>query len=241
MGKTAYLKKAKLESEQQTQKLPTLHGWADAFDAALGGETAHITTGGATDIDTEEASRPRIKISGTLTSNATVSFPVPDPDDEAGDGGLRQWIVHNNTTGDFSVTVILAGGAGIKIPQGLAIFVSHDGTNIIAPQTMTSAFTAPSMLNSWAYYNPGAANLYHQPGYRINNGYGEARGIIAGGTLTQKAFDLPFKLRPAKDVIFTTVSNNAFGAGTIYANGEFTPAVGSTTWFSIDGIRWPLA
>jgi len=236
MGKTAHLYGTMPETEYDAEKVGPYNGLAALWDGALGGETAVTTTGGTTTLSTAQATKPRLKISGTLTSNAIIELPI-----SATTGRLRQWTVHNNTTGDYSLTVRLVGGSGVKVPQGLVSIISHDGTNVVAPQSVANPFTSASLLNSWANYNPGGGNLYYGAGYRIHNGEGELQGIIASGTMSLKALVIPFALRPAKDVLFSTISNNAFGAGTVYANGDVIPAVGSNTSFVLDGIRWPLS
>ncbi|HCE08615.1 MAG TPA: hypothetical protein DEQ40_08445 [Oxalobacteraceae bacterium] len=65
-----------------------------------------------------------IALSGTLTGNINIVFPV---------GG--KWIVVNNTTGAFSITCKTAAGAGIVIAQGKSRLLNADGTNIVISDT----------------------------------------------------------------------------------------------------------
>lgn len=78
------------------------------------------TTGGNTTLTINDATAAFITVSGTLTSNATITLPA-----ERG-----RWTVINNTTGAFSVTVLTLAGTGVTIFQGKADTVYCDGTNI---------------------------------------------------------------------------------------------------------------
>lgn len=78
------------------------------------------TTGGTTVLTAIQAAARFITITGTLTSNATITLP----------SALGNWTVINNTTGAFSVTVIALGGAGVPILQGGADGIFCDGTNV---------------------------------------------------------------------------------------------------------------
>lgn len=78
------------------------------------------TTGGTTVLTATQSASKIITVTGTLTSNATLTFPA----------ALGEWIIINNTTGAFSVTAIALAGAGVPILQGGADNVMCDGTNV---------------------------------------------------------------------------------------------------------------
>lgn len=78
------------------------------------------TTGGTTVLTAIQAAADFITVTGTLTSNATLTFPA----------ALGSRTIINNTTGAFSVTAIALGGAGVPIFQGGADTVICDGTNV---------------------------------------------------------------------------------------------------------------
>jgi hypothetical protein len=70
------------------------------------------------------AASPLIVLTGTLTANVNVILPAQEG---------QQWIVSNNTSGAFTVTVKTASGTGVTVPQtGAAAPTSiySDGTNI---------------------------------------------------------------------------------------------------------------
>lgn len=70
-------------------------------------------------------------LTGVLTGNRNVIVPATE--------GLP-WIVHNNTSGAFTITVKTSGGTGVTITQGTHALVYSDGTNIVraSPDTGSS-------------------------------------------------------------------------------------------------------
>lgn len=80
-------------------------------------------TGGVKTLTVAEASKDIIVLSGTLTSNSQVVLPT----------WVHSWLIVNNTSGSFSVTVKTAGGSGVTVGQGgfsAPVEVYGDGTNI---------------------------------------------------------------------------------------------------------------
>lgn len=68
-----------------------------------------------------EARKGVLHFSGALTAN--ISVIVPDRQ--------RQWTVHNNTSGAYSLTVKTAAGAGVVVGQGKHAILRGDGTNVV--------------------------------------------------------------------------------------------------------------
>lgn len=64
-----------------------------------------------------------IRLTGVLTANINVIVPA------AG----RPWVIANNTTGAFTVTVKTAAGSGVVITQATAAQLYCDGTNVLQP------------------------------------------------------------------------------------------------------------
>jgi len=92
------------------------------------------TTGGTTTPDPSVLGVTTLLVSGALTSNAVVVLPLT--------AGSR-WIVSNNTTGSFTLTVQGASGAGVSITQGSALTVFTDGTNYFAASANLSGAYLP--------------------------------------------------------------------------------------------------
>lgn len=89
--------------------------------SAVGGYIAKAVTGGTVTLTAAEASNVALKLSGTLTSNLLVVVPTTVP---------RAWIISNETTGAFTVTVKTAAGTGVLVSQGKRNFVYTDGVNV---------------------------------------------------------------------------------------------------------------
>jgi hypothetical protein len=122
-------------------------GWLPA--AGVGATSVALASSDVT-LSALQAALPFIVLSGTLTANVNVIFPVNTG---------QQWIVANTCTGAFSVTVKTASGTGVVVPAtGAAAPTSIycDGTNIqntgvstaglapIASPALTGTPTAPT-------------------------------------------------------------------------------------------------
>lgn len=104
--------------------------WA-TVDQRFGGTlTKSGLTGGTTALTASEMQYTTIVCSGTLVSNATITFPLNPNSATVAIGGL--FVVTNNTTGSFTLTVktVASGSTGVTIPQGYAALVYSDGTNV---------------------------------------------------------------------------------------------------------------
>lgn len=100
-------------------------------DDLLGDTTAKTTTGGDTTLTDDEQDVAIIEISGTLASNATITF----------DGRRGFWIVKNGTSGAFSVTFLVSGQTGITVAQGNYALIYCNGTDIVEALETTDIST----------------------------------------------------------------------------------------------------
>ena len=64
-----------------------------------------------------------LELTGALTGNISVIV-----DDTKWD-----WIVHNNTTGAFTLTFKVAGQTGVKVPQKRAMLLHNNSTDVVRP------------------------------------------------------------------------------------------------------------
>lgn len=71
-------------------------------------------------LTSNQASKERIVISGTLTSNINIIFPA----------WIKSWVVKNNCTGNFSVTCKTLLGNGVQVTSGFNTMLFCDGNNI---------------------------------------------------------------------------------------------------------------
>lgn len=95
----------------------------ELIEAAICGTTSKSTTGGTTALTQAECAVPILRITGTLASNATFTWPSTD---------IQKWmIVENATSGAFSVTVKVSGQTGVVVPQGQSKIVRCNGTDVV--------------------------------------------------------------------------------------------------------------
>ncbi len=125
MSSTTNLKISK-PAVEHVQKVVTLNGAADDFDATIGGMLP-LSVAGSADITLTRVQglNPVFKFIGLLTGNINVLFPVSL-------GCARQFTIWNATTGAFSLTVktTTAGSVGVAITQTKKVMCAHDGTDV---------------------------------------------------------------------------------------------------------------
>jgi len=109
---------------------PVNDDWA-VIDTAFGGRLALNATGsvGTVNLTITQTRNLIFTITGTMTGNAVYKLPQ-NTAATAIVGG--QWIVYNNTTGNFTVTVspVSGGGTSVVCRQGVRTAIYSDGTNI---------------------------------------------------------------------------------------------------------------
>ncbi|MDG9784626.1 hypothetical protein [Metapseudomonas otitidis] len=94
----------------------------DFVQQAMGAILAKNVAGGANvTLTAVEARYPIIALTGALTANINVIVPASS----------REWIIYNNTSGGFTLTVKTASGTGVAVTQGTAINLFCDGTNVL--------------------------------------------------------------------------------------------------------------
>lgn len=104
------------------------------------------------------------------------------------------------------------------------------------PTELAESVTAATLLNSWVNYDTATYNAAGY--YRDNAGLIRLRGLVKSGVVGSPILTLPTGYRPAKEEIFSVVSNNAFGRVDVFVNGDVTLLVGSNAFASLDGISF---
>ncbi len=113
--------------------VPINNDW-DIIDAALGGVTIKNPTGvsGTVALTTSEYQKLNIvfgtSVNGSAVLTANIVYTIPAG--SAGVGG--QWVIYNNTTGAYTITISPVDGTGssVTVPQGSRSLIYSDGTNI---------------------------------------------------------------------------------------------------------------
>lgn len=141
------------------------------------GVTQITMTSGSVVMSSLQAAKDRIIISGTLTANVNLIFPA----------WIKSWVVHNNCTGNFTITCRTASGTGVVVIPGLVSRIFCDGVNItdetLNPNNdMVGAvvgFAMNSAPEGWLTANGSAVSrtTYARLFSRIGTTYGVGDGI----------------------------------------------------------------
>lgn len=131
----------------------------DIIDKGFGGVLTKNTTGGTTNLTITETQNLIIVVTGTLVSNATLTLPLNSAASAITAG---QWIIRNDTTGAYTLTIapVSGGGTTAAVVQGETVCVYSDGTNVKFADNPTAfinaAFAARSVLAGTALTGGGA-------------------------------------------------------------------------------------
>ncbi len=121
MATTSSLLVTHIESSQ-AQKEITANEAFDAFDSAIAGLLSKDCAGGS-DVTLTDAEQITaiLKCTGILTANINVIVAAR----------TKLWLVHNATSGVYTLTVKTASGSGILVPQGGKKLLYCDGTDVV--------------------------------------------------------------------------------------------------------------
>ena len=115
----------------------------DLFDAAVAGRLSKSVAGGTDVTLTATEARNAIhEYTGLLTASINVIVPSKN----------KIYLVYNNTSGSYTLTVKTSGGTGIAVTQGARTFLYCDATNVVALSSSVawSGLTDPSGNQSLA-------------------------------------------------------------------------------------------
>ncbi|WP_236209000.1 hypothetical protein [Pseudomonas tohonis] len=172
----------------------------DFVQQALGAILAKNVAGGANvTLTAVEARYPIIALTGALTANINVVVPASS----------REWIISNNTSGAFTLTVKTAAGTGIAVTQGTATNLFCDGTNVLqAGVTVASQSVQGASKNLQASATGLSASLQVSADELVVESSGNQYQTLRGVSLT--------------------INSAASGA-----NGLDTGIIAASTWYSI--------
>lgn len=110
------------------------------IDKAFGSTQTYTLSNSNVTVTTSESQNLRIYLQGTLTANVNILLPAV--------GGM--WIVDNETTGSFTVTVktVAGGSTGVAVSQGVRSFITANGTNVYFADDRVTPYTAPQDLST---------------------------------------------------------------------------------------------
>ena len=124
-----YIEKPANGDYPDSWNVPVNSDW-DIIDKALGSSISKTLSNVDVFLTISEAQNQQIVLTGALTGNVNVVIPFKSGSAVEAVGGT--WVVYNNTTGSYNVTVKteVAGSAGVAISQGKRAFVYSNGTDM---------------------------------------------------------------------------------------------------------------
>lgn len=121
---------------------PTNANIGTAIEQAIGGR-ANVTMSSASQSLTlsdttnlQDARALYLNLTGTPGGAATLNVPAVE----------KPYIVYNNTTGGFAVTVKVSGQTGVSVPNGKVMVLYDNGTDVVDAITHLSSLTLGSAL-----------------------------------------------------------------------------------------------
>lgn len=95
----------------------------DKFDAAIAGRLSKSVAGSSNvTLTTTEARNAILEFTGLLTGSINVIVPTK----------AKLYVIYNNTTGSFTLTVKTSGGSGVAVTQGTRSILYCDATNVVS-------------------------------------------------------------------------------------------------------------
>jgi len=153
-----------------------------------------------------------ISLTGLLTGNINVILPVV-----AEDAGLA-WIVRNQTTGAFSLTVKTVSGTGIVIPQGCSCGIYTDGVNVLD----LTAGASTTLINNTASGNTAQifslTHTYTNPDFPASSSNHPDYSVFE---LIHRQFADTANIANPFDLIWTGIRTHLqYGSATVLARGS---------------------
>lgn len=203
------------------------------------GITSKTLTGSDVTLTNAEAAKDIIVLSGTLTANVNLIVPI----------FVKQWIVANNTTGAFTVTVKTVSGTGGLVTQTASRIFYGDGTNVygVNPLAATQAqvdtgtdtltFLTPKTFNDAQQFVDIDAELSNKANL---NGNAAQEFAVATATTGNSAVNKTQLEAFLPSGVVVPFSGSAVPIGWLECNGS---AVSRTTYanlFAAIGTLWGI-
>lgn len=148
----------------------------------------------------------------------------------------KNYVVYNNTTGGFAVTVKTASGTGIAVGAGLQRLLYVDGTNVIEQVnsvgafTITGALTATAAAASFGAVTGTTFNKYTltTPATGATLTIADGKTLTANNSLTFAGTDGNTLTFPSgNDTVVTLTGTQTLTNKTLTSPALTTPAIGS--------------
>jgi hypothetical protein len=204
-------------SAEPTGYSAPLNDNSDLIDSKLGGVLALNATGsvGTVALTQEQVAVAVINITGVMTGNAIYTLPA-NTSATGIVGGV--WVVNNNTTGSYTVTIapVSGGGSTIECRQGVKTVIACDGTNVILADSRSSPGGSTTQLQ---YNSSGALAGSSKMTFdgttttidtlSVTNDITVGDDITAGGSIVDELGNVRVVPQNAKAAAYILVSGDA--------------------------------
>jgi len=200
------------------------------IDANLAGSLNLTITSADVTLTEAQAANLSYLVTGSLTGDRALIFPQ--------NGGF--WIVRNSTSGAYSLTVRMATGASVVVPQGEVAFVYSNGVDLVtagssAAQILSGAgaptAAAPDdsvyydTTNIRFYVRIGGAWVAATPSYSA-----KAANTVLAGPVSGAAATPSYRALVSDDIpLATTSAKGGVLLGSATPQALSTAAVGTST------------
>jgi hypothetical protein len=153
-----------------------VNGDMSIIDQAFGGTTSLNATSGSAVLTVSQYRSLILSISGAIAADVTYTIP-------SGVGG--QWVVYNNTSGNYTVYLASGGGGNIEpLPQGQQSLMACNGTDVWAVSSAGTAVPTGGGTNKIFYNNDQTVTLDYSIPPSQNSGTFGPVTIDSGVTVT---------------------------------------------------------
>lgn len=109
------------ETDERTENLTRQQWFKQQRDSRFTKLIKDVSGNNTVNLTSDDASNHHITFQGALTGNINIVVPTTD----------WKWVIFNNTTGAFTLTVKTLSGTGIAVGQGKRATLLSDGTNVV--------------------------------------------------------------------------------------------------------------
>lgn len=201
------------------------NGVITTLDGVLGGNLAVSMTSSNVALTTSQFQNAVYTITGTLTGNLNLTVPLSPNSATVACAG--KFIVNNQTTGAYTITVltVASGSTGVTVPQGSRSSLYSDGTNVYYAddENRSTLLTYSGNPNGAATGIAGSVNTPASVLFDRANGLlylctttGTVWGGFASGTITPQGY---LSLN-------NVTSNPIVGSDTTSSSVYYTPIAG---------------
>lgn len=192
---------------------PPTNDNVDVLDKALGGAIGISAVSGTTVMTIDDLQNMTLVFTGSLGANAIYQVPT---------GVSGQWVVSNNTTGDYTLTIASqAGGTTVTIPQSTVGTVYVNTSVVSGAIRADTPFTSASSDTQVIYNSSGNLIGSDTLNYSLSSGFSAGVEDATTNTVVPAAvFTRQSSGVPAVGIGVSAIFNVESSSGRVVTSGE---------------------